>query len=178
MLSEEVITCDCSLAFPRLARCSRWADAANSRRRKDHPVPLGRWARSDLPVRWVLPDLRGLKAHKDLSGRKAPQESGVKPGPVALRGPSVLKALKGRPADRDPQAQQVKEGKQDRRVPPVLSADRDPQAQQVKEGKQDLRVPPVLSVRLVQAVPLVHLDRKVHPVPQDRLDSRPRALPQ
>ena len=154
MLSEEVITCDCSLAFPRLARCSRWADAANSRRRKDHPVPLGRWARSDLPVRWVLPDLRGLKAHKDLSGRKAPQESGVKPGPVALRGPSVLKALKGRPADRDPQAQQV------------------------KEGKQDLRVPPVLSVRLVQAVPLVHLDRKVHPVPQDRLDSRPRALPQ
>jgi hypothetical protein len=154
LLSEEVITCDCSLAFPRLARCSRWADAANSRRRKDHPVPLGRWARSDLPVRWVLPDLRGLKAHKDLSGRKAPQESGVKPGPVALRGPSVLKALKGRPADRDPQAQQV------------------------KEGKQDLRVPPVLSVRLVQAVPLVHLDRKVHPVPQDRLDSRPRALPQ
>jgi hypothetical protein len=78
----------------------------------------------------------------------------VKPGPLALRGPSVLKALKGR------------------------SADRDPQAQQVKEGKQDLRVPPVLSVRLLQAVPLVHPDRKVHQVPQDRLDSPPRALPQ
>ena len=154
MLSEEVITCDCSLAFPRLARCSRWADAANSRRRKDRPVPLDRLARSDLPVRWVLPDLRGLKAHKDLSGRKAPQESGVKPGPVALRGPSVLKALKGRPADRDPQAQQV------------------------KEGKQDLRVPPVLSVRLVQLGPPVHLDRKVRPAPQDRPDSPPRTRPQ
>jgi hypothetical protein len=110
--------------------------------------------RSDLPVRWVLPDLRVLKAHKDLLGRKAAQASGVKSGPLAHRDPLALKVPKGRLADRGRRGLQV------------------------KEVRQDLRVPPVLSVRLVQLDPPVHLDRKVHPAPQDRPDSPLRTRPQ